>query len=55
MKKKAVRKLRLSTESLYQLDSLGDVAGGFAATQTCSVNYSCPITYCTCPQRSAQC
>lgn len=53
--KKSARRLRLNVESLYRLDSLGEVAGGFAVTHTCSVNYTCPLSACTCPPLSKTC
>jgi hypothetical protein len=53
--KKAAKKLTLSKQTLHRLDSLGEVAGGYAITHTCSVNYTCPPTYCACPAPSAKC
>jgi hypothetical protein len=55
--KKTAKKLTLSKQTLHRLDSLevGDVAGGYQLTHTCSFGNTCPATYCVCPQPTAQC
>jgi len=53
--KKTAKKLTLSKQTLHRLDSLSEVAGGYALTPACSINQTCPITYCACPAPSAKC
>jgi len=54
--KKTFKKLHLTAESIYRLDSLEDAAGGFQITHTCSVQAgTCPNTFCLCPQLSRTC
>jgi hypothetical protein len=53
--KKTAKKLTLNKQTLQRLDSLGEVAGGYAITHTCSNGHTCPMTFCVCPQPSAKC
>lgn len=53
--KRTSRKLMLKAESLYRLDPLARAMAAGAYTPHCSVNYSCPITGCSCPNPTATC
>jgi hypothetical protein len=53
--KKSSKKLTLKAESLRRLDPLARAEAAGAYTPHCSVNYSCPITGCSCPNPSATC
>jgi hypothetical protein len=53
--KKTAKKLTLCKQTLHRLDSLGEVAGGYQLTHTCSNGHTCPATYCICPAPSAKC